>query len=144
MNEAELGPPDYSIELPGYLTPALNSMLVRHWSKNRKEKLALAWRVRVAWNRPLPIAPLPIALVKIERRSIRWVDDDGMVGGCKGLLDILQPCDPKRRPYGLGFIQDDSSRHIRLHARPVKVPRKVDQGTTVRIWALSSLPPSTF
>lgn len=125
----------YRIELRGYVPPTLNRMLRQHWSRRRTEGFRVAWLVRAALaesGQALPAQPLARARVMIERAAPgHAVDPDGLVGGCKGLLDVLQPATPKRR-YGLGLIQDDSPRHIDLIVSQRSVPRE-EAGTTITI-----------
>lgn len=67
-----------------------------------------------------PTEPLAYARVDIARYSRGTPDYDGLVGGCKALLDVLQPAS-KRHPHGLGIIADDSMKHIitRYTAHPL-------------------------
>jgi hypothetical protein len=93
----------------------------------------MAWEVRAALKGALPAAPIERAHVLIERRAPGTVpDDDGATGGCKGLLDCLLVMHPKRRPYGLGILRDDSPAHMTLEVRALRVPG-ADKGTLVVI-----------
>lgn len=125
----------YRLWLAGTLPPTLNRSLRQHWSRRQRGTRALAWAVRAAVGRQgLPAAPWPRARLVIERRSALGPlpDTDGLIGGCKGLIDCLLPMDPKRRPYGLGFVHDDNPACLVLEVRAVRVP-KPDVGTWIEI-----------
>ena len=128
----------YTLWLPGVLTPLLNKVLRAHWRKRQAGTRALAWEVRAAiGRRGLPAVPIARARVRIVRRSALGPlpDQDGMIGGAKGLIDTLQPMDAKRRPYGLGLIAGDDQNCIVLEAEAVRVP-KADVGTLIIITPL--------
>lgn len=78
-----------------------------HWSKRRKFQQALAWEVRILLKGRIPAAPLRRARMTITRYSRGVPDHDGLVGGCKPLLDVLQP-QSRRHKVGLGVIVDDA------------------------------------
>lgn len=130
----------YRLWLAGAVTPTLNVALRQHWRKRGQSTRALAWAVRAAVGAAgLPAAPILRARVAIERHSAGTAPDhDGLVGGCKGLIDCLLPFHEKRRPYGLGFITDDSPQHLELvvHAKRV---RRADVGMLVLIEPLPPL-----
>ncbi|RVT91389.1 hypothetical protein EOD42_22300 [Rhodovarius crocodyli] len=129
--------PAYSLWLAGIVTPTLNQTLRQHWRQRGQKTRAMAWAIRAAVGRAgLPATPLMRARVEIERRSAGpGADTDGLVGGCKGLIDCLLPMVEKRRPYGLGFVHDDSPKHMELVVRACRVPR-ADVGTLVIITPL--------
>jgi hypothetical protein len=137
-NESE-APPLYTLELVGYVTPTLNQMLRKHWSNRGKATRSLSWLIRSSLKGALPLRPLPLARVEIERRERGMPDIDGLVGGFKALLDCLQPFDAKRRPYGLGIIEGDDPKRLVLVPKPIRVGKPDQAGTTVRIWALPTL-----
>lgn len=111
--------------LPGILTPTLNVSLRQHWGKRQQGTRAMAWAIRVAHDGALPAVPFERAHVRIERRQPgnTLPDHDGLVGGCKGLIDCLLPFHEKRRKFGLGFVLDDSPKHMRLDIAAARVPR---------------------
>ena len=87
--------------------------------------------------------PMQRAHVTIERHSVGQPDHDGVVGGAKFLIDCLTT--PRllnvrkpgarqrvRNKRGLGFIVDDSPKHITLDIQHVK-SRLCDQKTVVTI-----------
>lgn len=116
-------PPHYVLWLAGTITPTLNVALRQHWPKRSKGTVAVAWAIRLGMGRaPLPAQPWPRALLVIERRVGGIPDDDGLVGGCKGLIDCLMPMTDKR-PFGLGFIVDDGPAHLELEVRAVRAPK---------------------
>jgi len=130
--------PAYRLWLPGVVTPTLNVSLRQHWSRRRQGVRDLAWAVRAALGRHgVPAQPFERALVCIERRTAgTQPDHDGLVGGAKGLIDTLLPMDAVRRPYGLGFIRDDSPAHLELIVRSRRVAARADQGMLLTITPL--------
>ncbi len=122
--------PAVDLWLPGIVLPTLNVWSRWHWSKQRRHSRAMAWAVRAAWGQPLPPAPLfEQARIEIERCAPGIAPDpDGLVGGCKGLIDSLLPYHVKRRPYGLGFLVDDGPDRVEIAARSARA-RKGEAGT---------------
>ena len=129
----------HELWLEQYLTPTLNVVLRRHWSRRLKDTRALAWLVRSAWRGALPVAPIARAHVLIVRRSALGPlpDQDGLIGGAKGLIDVLQPMDEKRRPYGLGIIAGDDQARITLEVRAERVPKAL-VGTLLTVTPLEA------
>lgn len=125
----------YRLWLPGVVTPTLNRSLRQHWRQRLRGTREMAWQVRAALGRRgVPAAPFERARVVIERRTAgTQPDHDGLVGGCKGLIDCLLPFHEKRRPYGLGFLRDDSPQHLDLVVKGVRVARKAEAGLLVMI-----------
>ena len=76
--------------------------------------------------------PFAKATVTVERFSVAEPDHDGLVGGCKPLIDCLL-VRSSRHPHGLGFIVDDSPAYLTLRASHVKSPTLKGQATTVTI-----------
>src|SRR5262249_46596485 len=79
-----------------------------HWSDWRK--LRALWN-RLVWlerlHRGADSKPaLRRARVNIERRSLKELDPDNLVGSCKVILDAL---------VSNAILEDDSSKHIELH-----------------------------
>lgn len=112
-------------------TPLLNKMLRQHWASRRKAMETLAWEIRAAAG-PSPVTPFERAHVRVERRSLGTPDADGLAGGMKGLLDVLQPRS-KRHPNGLGFIAGDDPERLVFEPVAVRVGLRAEQGTTVVI-----------
>lgn len=127
--------PGYRLWMPGVVTPTLNRSLRAHWRVRLRSTREMAWHVRLALGRRgVPTAPFERARVVIERRTAgTQPDHDGLVGGVKGLLDCLLPFHEKRRPYGLGFVRDDSPQHLELVVRGVRVARRAEAGMLVTI-----------
>jgi len=66
--------------------------------------------------------------VQVHRYSAGKLDPDNLAASCKHLLDVL--CRASiTHPYGLGFIEDDSSAHIELIVMQAKCKRGA--GSTV-------------
>lgn len=125
----------YRLWLAGTLTPTLNRTLRQHWRQRANGTRALAWAVRAAVGREgLPPEPYQRARLVIERHFALGPepDRDGLIGGCKGLIDCLLAMHPKRRPFGLGFIHDDNPACLELEVRAVRVP-KAAVGTLIVI-----------
>lgn len=89
----------------------------------------MAWEVKVALGTQRVAAPFARAKVTIERRSVGTPDQDGLVGGCKDLIDALLPAS-KIHPCGLGIIRDDNPACMDLVVRGLKV-RRTEQCTVV-------------
>jgi hypothetical protein len=140
MGGAVDAPPEpIVIVLPGVVMPTLNDVLRLHWAKRLAAVLAMAWYVRAARGRlGLPAAPIERARLVIVRASAgRAPDHDGLVGGCKSLIDVLLTFHPKVRPYGLGFIRDDDPDHLWLEVHAKRVARDA-VGMTLTITTLGS------
>lgn len=140
--DAPFEPRVLEFRLP-FPTPLLNETLRKHWSKRMRDLRSMAWEVRVALKGQLPPAPIPRAKVEVLRHSVRAPDQDGMVGGLKALLDVLQPFAPPARetgkggrPYGLGIIAGDDPARLELDARHVGC-RKGEACTMVKISELA-------
>jgi hypothetical protein len=92
----------------GAPTKTLNEIRGMHFRVYAKHRRALAAEVAaMTCGKRLP-APLARAHVRIERHGANAVDHDGLVGGTKVLLDVLQPYHATQRPDGLGFIVSDA------------------------------------
>ncbi len=103
-------PVELQFEL-GEPTPTLNTIRAMHFHAYKAYRRALAWQVRVAIGRRMPSRPFERAAITIERISLGTPDRDGFIGGCKPLLDVLQPVS-KRHPTGLGIIANDDPAHL--------------------------------
>ena len=127
-------------------TPLLNTTLRLHWRARSRESRLLAGHVRLATHGQRPPEPWPRARVRIERRSLGVPDHDGMVGGCKALIDTLvAPGAPyavtrngrsrwtSPHPYGLGIIRDDNPDCLVLEAVAVRVAKRAEQCTLVEV-----------
>lgn len=129
---APISPDRYSFSL---LRPTelLNVSLRQHWTVRRR--LARGYSEQIAKaleGQPLPVTPWAKARLVIWRRSVRFADSDGCVGGCKALIDTLLPRS-KTHPWGLGIMVDDSPGCLDLIVWQRKVSRLRDQGTDVLI-----------
>ena len=113
-------------------TMLLNELLRLHFRQRARYAARLSSEI-AQLTRDLCIdAPFARAVVSIERFSVGEPDHDGLVGGCKPLVDCLLPRS-QRHPHGLGFVQDDSPAHMTLRVSHVKSPTLKGQGTTVTI-----------
>jgi len=115
-------------------TLTLNRLLrMRHWRRTQYAR-DLAIELRSTYRSPPP-APLEKARVVIRRHAIQAPDYDGLVGGCKPLIDCLL-VRSDRHPHGLGFIVDDSIDRLRLVAQHVQATSQAEQCTEVEIWTI--------
>jgi hypothetical protein len=90
-------------------TPLANARQRMHWAKRAKESRVFAWYVRAELADKAPSAPLAachISIIRYQRRG-PLADRDGIIGGFKSVLDILQVMHPTRNPLGLGVIEHD-------------------------------------
>ena len=108
----------------------LNETLRMHWSARRRYAKALS--AEIAKAQPGILYPMQRASVEVVRYSVQEPDFDGLVGGCKGLIDCLL-VRSDRHPHGLGFIVDDSPEHLEFTARHERAATRKEQGTTVTI-----------
>lgn len=120
-----------ALNLP--VLPGQNVLLRLHWSKRRKEREALAWNVRSQLPMVGRLAPIEKAAVTVTSYRIRLLDPDNLASTVKGLLDILQPFDARRRPLGLGIIAGDDPARLLLTLRQEKVAHRDQQRTRVEI-----------
>lgn len=120
-------------------SPLLNRALRTHWQARRRKLRTLAWEVKCLLTGRLPASPFMRAKLRIERYSIGTPDFDGVVGGCKPLIDCLLVAS-KVHPCSLGIIADDGPEHLKLEVVPVKVATKAEQKTIVIIEELPSPP----
>lgn len=129
-------------------TPSLNETLRWHWAKKKKAQKAMAWGIKTqptsgsvtTWDATRrctveDYCPIPRARVRITRHGSRLLDEDNLIGGCKGLVDVLKPAS-KSNPYGLGIIAGDEPDKLALTVWQVKCAR-ADACTWVEIeeWA---------
>jgi hypothetical protein len=107
----------------GAPTKTLNQLRAMGFRVYAKHRRALAVEVAaMTCLKRLP-APLARARVRIERHGPNAVDHDGLVGGTKVLLDVLQPYHATQRPDGLGFIASDAPSCLSLEIVPVRSSR---------------------
>ena len=108
-------------------TPSLNpsSGASGNWRARhaRKLKLQRGWCAEICWRGYGNVNIIPKARITIERHSAGVLDVDNLYGGCKPLIDVLKPMDPKRNPFGLGIILDDKPDNLELIVRQVKSTR---------------------
>jgi hypothetical protein len=115
-------------------TLTLNRLLrMRHWQRTKYAR-DLAIELRASYRTP-PAQPLEKARLFIRRHAVQAPDYDGMVGGCKLLIDCLL-VRSDRHPHGLGFIVDDSIDRLRLVVEHVQAPSQAEQCTEVEIWTI--------
>ena len=120
------------------LTPLLNVTQRQHWTRRRRQILAVAWHVKLALGEQRPDAPFPRARLRIERHSVGLPDYDGMVGGFKALIDCLLPFHSTRRRYGLGVIADDNPAVLMAdYPPPFRVAHRAAQRVVVTIEQLA-------
>lgn len=95
--------------------PSLNVALRTHWSQRRNYQRMLANEVMAAVGGPrhYPRPPFARARVLVVRHSAGQLDADNLAASCKSLLDVLCVNSPTH-PFGLGFIEDDSSARVDL------------------------------
>ena len=117
----------FTLEKPVKL---LNEVLRMHWTERRRYAKALA--AQIAQRHKGIILPMQQAAVTVTRYSVREPDHDGLIGGCKLLIDCLLMRSDKH-PHGMGYIVDDSPKHLTFKAIHVKAETLKAQGTTVRI-----------
>lgn len=90
------------IEVP-MLTMTANKKTGRNWKFINKERNQLVNYIGLKYRSLIPLRPFKRAKLHYYRHSSTCPDFDGMVDSCKKLQDAL---------VKLGFIQDDSMKHI--------------------------------
>ena len=108
----------------------LNEILRMHWRERQRYAKHLA--AQIALRHKGIREPMQRAAVTVTRYSVREPDHDGLIGGCKLLIDCLLVYSDKH-PHGMGYLVDDSPAHMEFTARHVKAESRKAQGTTVRI-----------
>lgn len=118
-------------------TPSLNETMKWHWTTKKKAKVAWAWEIAPhvkyrlhsstetfdTWVR-VPDKPMPRARITVTRYASRLLDQhDNLAGGCKGLIDVLQPMHPKLNAMGLGIIAGDAPHQLQCEYRQEKCKR---------------------
>lgn len=103
-------------------TPTFNELLRMHFRVRKKVLNEIAWEVRRLAG-PAPAQPLARARVTIHRYTTGTLDEDGLGGVAKGILDVLQPVS-KRHPLGLGWIASDGPNCLELRVLVVKSDAK--------------------
>lgn len=99
----------FEIPLP---TPSLNQVrkMHHHAYKRLRDRFEVICRVHTTpLNR---VSPNTFKTVTIERRGVRLLDYDNLVGGCKPLVDALKRA---------GLIWDDSPRWCRITYNQTRV-----------------------
>jgi hypothetical protein len=108
------------ITLP-FRTPTFGELLRMHHRVRKKWMIRIAWEIKIAARQPNK--PFNKARVTIHRYTTGTLDDDGLKGISKGILDVLQPCS-RRHPLGLGYIEGDDPEHLELFVYTVKSTAK--------------------
>lgn len=121
-------------------TPSLNQTLRMHWSAKRLAHRMWGWQLlsclpRARWAEIMSNGPAARARVHITRHGSRLLDEDNLIGGCKGLVDVLKP-PSKSNPFGLGLIAGDEPDKLALTVAQVKCAR-ADACTWVEIEEIS-------
>jgi hypothetical protein len=104
-------------------TKTLNELRRMHFRAYAKHRAALAFEVFARTMKQRPAIPFSRALILVERYGERDVDFDGLIGGLKPLLDVLQPFHAKVRPNGLGIIASDAPGCLTLEMSQKLAPR---------------------
>jgi hypothetical protein len=107
----------------GAPTKTLNELRHMHHRVYAQHRAALALEVSALTVGRRPVVPFERARVVIERHSVGAPDEDGLIGGTKPLLDVLQTFHTKTRPSGLGIIASDAPGCLTLEVRAVKAAR---------------------
>lgn len=121
--------------------PTPNQLLRMHWATRSRLNRTVAsevWAAMAQARIRKPDAPLPYAIVVVERHSSTEPDPDALRGCAKPLLDAIQPAS-KRHPYGLGLIANDDARSIALTVLHVPCKRLV---TLTRLTITAGSPPT--
>jgi hypothetical protein len=106
--------PPTAIEIP-MPTPSLNQLRKMHFHavKRLRDRYTVILRTHAtALNRA---GPYQFRRVIIERRGVRALDYDNLVGGCKPLVDAL---------CRAGLLWDDAPKHCQIQYTQTKVPAK--------------------
>ncbi len=104
-------------------TKTLNELRRMHFRAYAKHRIAIAFEVLARTVKQRPDAPFARARIVVERHGERDVDFDGLVGGLKPLLDVIQPFHVHTRPNGIGIIANDSPSCLTVEVRPVRCAR---------------------
>jgi hypothetical protein len=112
----------------GAPTKTLNELRGMHHRVYAKHRAAVAQEVLALTVGKRPPQPFAKARLVVERHSAGRPDVDGLYGGLKPLLDVLQPYS-KRCPNGLGIIANDAPGALELKLLTVICPP--GQGKTV-------------
>lgn len=101
---------EYSFSIP-YVLPSINEQQRMHWAGRARikqrcleylmEARSLARKEKRAWPKDLREFAL-----RLERWSVRDLDEDNLVASHKSLIDAM------KRDGGLGLILDDSPKHM--------------------------------
>lgn len=110
-------------------TPTPNTWVRAHWSKYqkiKKEWLNRIWEATIEhYGRGKFGPPVKNASLTIERRGLKRLDYDNLVGGLKPVLDALTK---------LGYLEDDTNDVIEtLSAKQQIVRSRSDVGTEITI-----------
>jgi len=113
------------------LTPSLNKTLRAHWRTRRSQKQT--WRETLAilifhTNRTQRFQvdrDAPYRNVTIERFSLKTLDYDNFVGGCKEVIvDVL---------VSMGLIEDDTPEAVDISYVQHQVDKVIDKKTVITL-----------
>jgi hypothetical protein len=125
----DTGPITFTLSKPTLL---LNQLVRMHWTARGRYQRALAEEIASLVPHIPGRQPLQHAVVTVERRSVGIGDQDGVIGGLKPMIDCLL-VRSTRHPTGLGLILDDDPAHMTLIVRAIRVQKRAEQCTVVRI-----------
>jgi hypothetical protein len=118
-------------------TKTLNDLRRMHYRTYAKYRANLAFEVFALTTGRRPASPMPRASIVVERHGEREVDWDGLYGGIKPLLDVLQPFHVTGRPNGVGIIANDSPSCLDVKVVPIRC-RRGEGKTVVTIQEIAS------
>lgn len=112
---------EFIIELR-LLTPSNNKIKRMHWAAYKRLKRQFLDLLFYTVPRDQRCPLRPGAHITITRYGIRQLDKDNLYGGCKPLIDCLQPW-----PQGIGLITDDNPDTVTITCLQEKVGKKAEQ-----------------
>ena len=112
---------EFIIELDK-LTPSNNKLKRMHWAAYKRLKKEFLDLLCITLPHDQRTFLRPGTQITITRYGIRQLDKDNLYGGCKPLIDCLQPW-----PQGIGLITDDDPDTVTIRVKQEKVTKKKDQ-----------------